>query len=178
MKGRTRIIAGLTLLFFTGCTNILYQGELTTQDAYGKERQFILYWTSTEPLIGEAKAGPAVLLTECSLTRIDFTDQSEGVVFRGTAGEDRLAGRTDAVEINQICGVIEGISSLREAKSGTIDVRIDCEPMPPDDFAAYPRNYLAASPPKHRFTIVETERSWSILGQTLPGPAPIDCRED
>jgi len=176
MKTWTRLITGVTLLLLSGCTNALYQGELTALDAYGKERSFLLYWTRTEPLVGHAKAGPAILLTECSLTRIDFTDQADGVVFRGTPGEDRLAGATDTVELNQVCGAIEGLTSLRDAKAGPLAVRIDCEPMPPDVFAAFPRNYLAASPPAHRIEIVEALHVWSLFGKTLPAPQPPQCR--
>lgn len=177
MNGTMRLIAGMALLVISGCTNALYQGELTAPDAYGNERHFILYWTRTEPLLGQDKAGPAILLTECSLTRIDFSDQAEGVVFRGMPGEDRLSGATDTVALGQVCGILSDVSSLRQAGVGTLEVRIDCQPLPPDEFAVSKRNYLAASPPSHSFNIIEAKREWSFLGQTLAGPEPPACRQ-
>lgn len=165
------------LILVSGCTNALYTGELTTLDAYDKERQFVLYWTRTDPLIGRTKAGPAILLTECSLTRIDFSDQEEGIVFRGMPGEDRLAGMTETVSPDQVCGMITSYPALREAQSGPAEVRIDCEPMPPDEFDLRRRNYLPVSPPPHRFEMIEARREWSFFGKTLEGPSPPDCRE-
>ena len=101
------LFLAIALMLNTGCTNLLYQGELTAQDAFGNERHFLLYWTRTDPLIGQGKAGPAILLTECSpLTRIDFADQPEGIVFRGTPGFDRLPGQTGTDNLNPVCGKI------------------------------------------------------------------------
>src|SRR5664279_2599863 len=110
------LLLAAALLLNTGCTNLLYQGELTAQDAFGKERHFLLYWTRTDPLLGQAKAGPAILLTECSpLTRIDFADQPEGIVFRGMPGFDRLPGQTGTDNLNPICGKISTYATLNEA---------------------------------------------------------------
>lgn len=168
---------GFALLFSTACTNTLYQGEIPALDAYGKERRFILYWTKTDPLIGEIKAGPAVLLTECSPTRVDFTDQAEGIVFRGEPGFDRLSGAATSVEPGQVCGRIMGHAALSEAGAGPLSVRIDCQPMPPDDFALRPRNYLAARSGPYFFPLAEKVKTWSLLGKTLEAPPVPECRE-
>ena len=165
-------------LWLAGCTNVLYQGELAAPDAYGKERQFVLYWTKTDPLLGQAKAGPAILLTECSpFTRIEFGDQPEGVVFRGMPEFDRLPEQNAAVDLNQICGKILNYASLNEAHAGPLEMAIYCRPAPGDAFAVQPRNYLAARPEPYVFPIDEKIRKWTFLGETLPGPPVPACRQ-
>lgn len=170
------VAAGLWLA--SGCTNVLYQGELSARDAYGKERYFLLYWTKTDPLLGQAKAGPAILLTECSpSTRIEFGDQPEGIVFRGMPGFDRLPRQTAVPERDQICGRVTNYTTLREARAGPLGLAIYCQPVPGDSFAVQPRNYLAAQPEPYAFPIVEKMKRWSLFGETLSGPPVPECRQ-
>jgi len=164
------------LCIVSGCTNFLYQGEISAQDAYGKERHFVLYWTRTDPLIGQAKAGPAILLTECSpLTRIDFSEQVEGIVFRGMPGFDRLPGQSGATDQNVICGKVANYARWTDAKEGALFVAAFCEPVP-NDFALEPRNYLAVRSEPYSFPIIEKVKRWSFLGETLEGPPVPECR--
>lgn len=170
------LLGAATLLFTSGCTSFLYQGGISARDSYGKERQFVLYWTKKEPLIGEATAGPAILLTECSpLTRIDFSERAEGIIFLSSTDRDRLPGQGGAVNPNLICGKVTNYSKLTDAKEGLLSVAILCEPIP-NDFAVEPRNYLAAQPQPYSFPIVEKVKKWSFLGETLGGPAVPVCR--
>jgi hypothetical protein len=170
-------LIALALCLVTGCTNFLYQGEISSQDAYGRERHFVLYWTKTDPLIGLSKAGPAILLTECSpLTRIDFSEQIEGIVFRGIPGYDRLPGQSGATDPNLTCGKVTNYARWTEAKEGPLSVDVFCEPVQ-NDFAVEPRNYLAARQQPYTFPIVEKEKKWSILGETLHGPTVPECRQ-
>jgi len=171
------ILLALLLYLHAGCTNLLFQGDFTAQDSTGKERHFVLYWTRTEPLIGQSKAGPAILLTECSpYTRIDFADQPEGIVFRGMPGFDRLAGQTGASELNLICGKILSYSSLVEAREGPLALSIFCQPVS-DEFSLQKRTYLAARPEPYALSISEKLNQWSFFGATLPGPPVPDCRD-
>jgi len=160
-------------LVLSGCTNYMYQGQFTGPDAYGKERHFLLYWPKTEQLIGTTKAGPAILLTECSLTRIDFDDQPQAIIFRGEPGRDRLAGQPSTVERDQTCGKILNYAKLADVPAGNLQLEIDCEPMS-DEFAVQPRNYLKASREPYQVTVMEKTRHWSLMGETLPGPV-LDC---
>ena len=165
-----------TLLLTSGCTNSLYQGEIAARDAYGNERQFVLYWTKKDPLVGAATAGPAILLTECSpLTRIDFSERSEGIVFLSSTDQDRLPGQSGAVNSNLLCGKVTNYAGLTEAKEGPLSVAVYCEPIP-NDFAVEPRNYLAAQEQPYSFPIVEKVKKWSFLGETLAGPLVPECR--
>ena len=169
------LVAGL-LLALSGCTNLLYQGEITAADAFGRERHFVLYWMKTDPLLGQAKAGPAVLLTECSPgTRIDFADQPEGIVFRGTPGFDRLPGEGGAGRPNEICGRITGYRQLSQVKPGSLSLSMACEPVS-DEFAVSPRNYLAPRPEPYQFPVTERAKRWSLSGETLPGPPVPPCK--
>jgi len=166
-----------SLVVFPGCTNFLYQGEITAQDSFGKERHFVLYWTKTDPFIGEAKAGPAILLTECSpLTRIDFSEQPEGIVFRGTPGLDQLAEGGGTDNQNLICGKFVNYSKMIEVIKGILSLTILCKPVQ-NEFAVQPRNYLAAVQTPYNFSIEEKIRRWSFFGETLPGPSAPECRE-
>jgi len=171
------MICTLALCCTSGCTNVLYQGEITARDAYGKDRHFVLYWTKTDPFLGEAKAGPAMLLTQCSpLTRISFDEQPEGLLFRSTSEYDRLAQMGTAVGPNLICGKVTNYTRWSEAKEGILSLAIFCEPVA-NDFAVEPRNYLATSPKPYAFPVVEKVKKWSFFGETLPGPQVPECRE-
>ena len=178
MIPRRVLLLAMTLWLIAGCANSLYQGELAASDAYGKDRRFVLYWTKTDPLLGQAKAGPAILLTECSpLTRIEFDDQPEGIVFRGMPDLDLLPGQAGAVNPDPICGKVLNYASLGDAHSGPLAVAIYCQPAPKDDFAVQPRNYLAARPEPYVFPIDEKIKKWSLGGETLAGPPVPECRE-
>jgi hypothetical protein len=176
MRRIVLLVCTTTLLFTSGCTNFLYQGEISARDAYGKERQFVLYWTKKDPLIGEATAGPAILLTECSpFTRIDFSERAEGIVFLSSTDRDRLPGQSGAINSNLICGKITNYARLTEAKEGPLSVAVYCEPIQ-NDFAVEPRNYLFAQALPYSFPIVEKVKRWSFLGETLGGPPVPECR--
>jgi hypothetical protein len=154
----------------TGCTNYIYQGRISGVDAYNKANQFTLYWPKTVPLIGRDKAGPAIFMTDCSTTRIDFSEQPEGIVFRGEEGRDRLAGATSGVSRNQVCGSFVGQQKLVEVHAGKLALLISCEPMPADEFDTQPRNYPKAKAEPYKFHIVEIIKHWSLFGETLQGP--------
>lgn len=166
----------LSLVFtwvLSGCTNYLYQGQFSGTDAYGKERHYILYWPKTEQLLGTTKAGPAVLLTECSLTKIDFDDQPQGIIFRGEQERDRLPGSNSSVGRDQLCGKILNYAELADISAGNIQLEIDCEPIS-DDFAIQPRNYPKAKPGPYVIPVIEKIKKWSLTGETLPAPT-LDC---
>jgi len=176
MRRMVLMLGAATLLLTSSCTRYLYQGEISARDAYGNERQFVLYWTKKEPLVGVATAGPAILLTECSpLTRIDFSERAEGIVFLSSSDRDRLPGQGGAVNPNLICGMFSDYARLTEVKEGALAVAILCEPIP-NDFAVEPRNYPAAQAQPYVFPIVEKVKRWRVLGETLEGPQVPVCR--
>ncbi len=171
------LLTALTLWLTAGCTNLLYQGELTALDSSGNERHFILYWTKSDPLVGAAKAGPAILLTECSpFTRISFDEQPDGLIFRGAPGEDRLPGDNPSIVTDLTCGKVATYSRWVDAREGALSLAILCQPIN-SDFQLQPRNYLKARGESYTFSIVQQVRKWSFFGETLPGPAIPECRK-
>lgn len=177
MKPAPCFLAVLFAWTLNGCTNYLYQGRLSGVDAYNNANQFTLYWTKTEPLIGHDKAGPAILLTDCSTTRIDFSEQPEGIVFRGEQDKDRLAGEVSGVSRDQVCGSIVGQQKLTDVHAGELSLLINCEPVPADDFDTQPRNYPRAGSEPYKFNIAEKIKRWSLFGETLPGPEASCARQ-
>ncbi|NJD90566.1 MAG: hypothetical protein FIA91_03480 [Geobacter sp.] len=176
MKRHWLPLLTLIICCTAGCTNFLYQGELAALDSYGKERHFVLYWTKTEPLMGEAKAGPAILLTECSpLTRIDFSERFDGIFFLGMPGDDRLPGQRRTTSWDMVCGKIANYARWVDVPAGQLSLSILCEPLH-DEFDVEPRNYLAARQEAYSFPVVEKIKRWSFFGETLDGPLTPDCR--
>lgn len=170
MKPASYLLPLLLAWALSGCTNYLYQGQLSGVDAHGKKGQFQLYWSKTEKLIGSTKAGPAILRTECSFTAIAFEDQPDGIIFRGEQGKDRLPGKSTTVNRDQPCGKILNYAKLADAREGELSVTIGCEPMPPDDFDVRPRNYPKARTNPYIFPVVEKIKRWSLFGETLEAP--------
>lgn len=168
-----------TLLFLLcgGCTNYLYQGELTARDACGNERHFLVYWTKTDPLIGLPETSPAHLLAECSPdTSIAFNDQPDGIVFRGVPGADRLPGPDLPLNPDQECARVEGFSSLGEVGPGKLPVTFYCIPAGLSAGSTPARNYPAARREPYLFPITERLRHFSWRREPFAAPAPPICR--
>jgi hypothetical protein len=164
-------LAILTFLAaLTSCTNYLYQGQISGLDAYGKPGRYTLYWPKTDPLIGRSKAGPAILMTDCSTTRLDFSEHPDGIFFMGEPDKDRLPGASASVGLDQRCGVLHSGLKLSDIRPGEIELMINCEPMPSDEMSVYPRNYPKAQSSPYLFRMVEKIKRWSFFGETLPGP--------
>lgn len=164
----------LLLLLTTACTNTLYQADLNVLNSDGQTRQVILYWTKTEKLLGEAKAGPIVLLTACSSRRINFDQTNSGIQFRGEPGMDRLQGHLSTVSEGTICGQVENGSILTELESGPLLLSIKCEGIS-DDFTIGSSSYIQAREQPYQFNIQENSQ-WSFLGTIIEAPQPPDCR--
>jgi len=164
----------LLLLLTTACTNTLYQAELNVLNSEGQSRQAIVYWTKTEKLLGEAKAGPIVLLTACSNRRINFDQTSSGIQFRGEPGMDRLQGHSSTVSEGTLCGQVENGSILTELKSGPLLLSIKCEGIS-DDFTLGSSSYIQARELPYQFDIQESSQ-WSFLGTIIEAPQPPECR--
>ena len=160
----------LVLITLQGCANSLYQSEISAQDSQGQTRQFVLYWTKTEPIIGEPKAGPAVLLTQCGVP-VTFVEQPGEIVFRGVPGQDRLANQ-DMLPEDRICGRFVGETTFIDLEAGILSLTMVCEPII-GDFSVN-RAYLKASPDLYQFQ-VSGKKSWSLFGKRPDAPKPPAC---
>jgi len=173
-----RAIAWLVVLgLFSGCTHLLYHAELDTVNSEGDARKSVVYWSKTDKLIGDAKAGPILLMTACSTRRIHFDETETGIVFRGTPGQDRIPGQSGTVTEGTICGKIEFGSTITNLQAGPLLLTISCEAMN-DEFGIrtglFSPSYLQASELPYQFEVQE-ERGWSILGRTPDAPEPPTC---
>jgi len=161
-----------------GCTNYLYQGSIKAEDSAGKQRQVVLYWSKTDPLIGDEKADMAHLLTECG-SLVVFENRAEGIIFRGEPQRDRLVnpqaatGGSPAETIE--CGRIQGPRSLVDLGRGKVLLTIRCEPVS-GEFSVQKRTYLKAREAAYEFDITENKQ-WSFLGSTPDAPTVPTCKE-
>ena len=161
-------------LFLQGCvTNYMFTAEMTAEDSAGDERQVVVYWPMTDPLIGGRKAGPVVLLTECGIP-IQFDQQEEGIVFRGNPQDDRFVDGPQPTTSEFECGRFTGDEKLVDIEGGTVEFVIRCAPTS-DDFAAIPRSYIAAREEPYEITI-RGEMVRSMFGKVLDARPMPDCR--
>ena len=175
MKRVTQFIFIVLLIQITGCANYMYQGELMATDSANQSRKVILYWPKTDPLIGEVKAGPAMLLTECGIP-IMFQQQPEGIIFRGSSADDRLPGQAPgSLQDGNECGRFVDQSELKAISDGPLLVKVLCEPIS-DDFSVVDRTYLKAHDEPYEFDISET-KEWTLLGSTPNAPEPPLCSD-
>ena len=156
-----------------GCANYLYQGRFDALDSDGRERAFVLYWPKTDGVLWPAKAGPAVLLTECGIP-VTFDQQPEGIVFRGIPGQDAPVA-DDAGATAQVipCGVFVGATKLKAIEDGSVQIMIKCRPLT-NEFAVQPRRYLQARPDPYRIEVTST-KEWSLFGKTPQAPQAPPC---
>lgn len=160
-------VLGIALLALAGCTNYLYQGALTAPDSEGVEREILVHWSKTEPLIGDAKASPVALDTGCGET-ILFFERNEGIVFRGEPGRDLDADTGQPVAEGDLCGRIVGKMKLHDLDDETLELTVRCKPES-DDFSVDKRTYVQARSAPYRFDISVSEE-WSLLGKTPDSP--------
>jgi len=166
-----KIAVYCTLFLLGGCTNYLYQGEITAQDSAGMKREVILYWSKTDPLLGREKAGPIVVLTQCG-SSIIFDERDEGIVFRGEAGREVIARTGEPVVDGFICGKVLNQNRFVDLGEGNLELTILCKPVS-DKFSVKPRHYILAADEPYRFE-VNAKKKWSFLGKVPPAPIA-DC---
>jgi len=164
----------LCLSLLAGCTTTVYQGSIRAPDSNGQQRQVVLYWTMTEPLVGGAKADIANLLTECG-SLVVFENTGQSVVFRGEPGRDKPLSGEPADSNMFECGRFVDTRDLKEVAAGSVALTIQCDPVS-DDFSVTSRSYLKASNQPYRFTITADKR-WSMLGATPTVPPPPECSD-
>lgn len=160
------------IIVANGCATYVYQGEIRAKDSRGVERQTQLYWTRTDPLIGRAKAGPAILRTACG-TPVTYVEQPDSIVFRGVPGQDRMVGQSASVRPGDVCGRFVGHKRFIDIGAGALQLTIRCVPLT-DEFSVA-RAYLQARPAPYTFPVHE-EKRWSLLGTVPNAPPPPPCR--
>ncbi len=169
-----KVFVVATLLLITGCTSYLYQSKIVAADSNDVDREVLLYWFKTKPLIGQAKGGPASLITQCG-NRIGFDERPEGIIFRGTIGSDYLVGSEASIQDGEQCGRFLSFSSFVDEVPNQVQVVIMCGPLS-DEFSVTPRSYIKASTMPYVCDISVTEK-WSMLGELPAAPTLANCAD-
>lgn len=159
MKLLIKITSLLSIITVLGCANHVYQGKISALDSKGKERHVVLYWTKTDPLLGKAKAGPASLLTECGIP-IQFTEQENGIIFRGMPGQDQRVIGEAGDEIDILCGRFNGHNKFTEISdgTGTVSISVYCVPVLDEFSIASQRSYINASQTPYQFPVTSKKQ--------------------
>jgi hypothetical protein len=165
------VVLGLSL---QGCSSYLYEGKIQAKDSAGRDRQVIIYWTKTGGFFAKPKAGPARLLTECG-TPIMFEEQPQGIVFRGTPGQDRVVIGEPALSMptEVPCGSFIGPKLFLDIAGGPLKLTILCEPVA-DKSSEESRTYIQAREEPYEFPITSIKK-WSLSGKAPEAPAPPVC---
>lgn len=174
MAHRSALFATCCILALSACTTHVYTARMDVQDSQGEQRQAVLYWTNTSPLIGKRKAGPAVLMTECG-ARLRFDERPEGIVFRGTPGQDKPVNQATTSGADFECGRFTAHQRFIDISDGKVPLTILCQPVS-GEFSVDPRKYIAARPAPYEFDVT-SEKHWSLIG-SHEGiiPPPPDCQ--
>lgn len=170
-------ILSLTLfvVISCGCSHTLYQSEFIARDDKNTERKYIFYWTHTSPLIGEDKAGPGKLMSECRSTK-EFTESGEDSPIILELGRDRFQPEDSQSGNSLICGSISKLNQFRNYQSGPLLMSINCKPMT-NEFDAVPESLPAIG--TYKLGIEKKASVWSIIRNPNIEPVPIgmDCTE-
>ncbi|MGH8403311.1 MAG: hypothetical protein ACRESO_07925, partial [Gammaproteobacteria bacterium] len=127
MKWKTACLLAIVLL--PGCaTTTLYTGHFEAQNSAGQEREFVLYWNSTQSIFTGTKSSPVTLLTQCSSRTIQYeerplTDNAKSAtqfVFRGEPGFDTAAGSKD-LPPSGICGRVLSADRIQNLNGPRIE---------------------------------------------------------
>lgn len=161
------------VLLLAGCTTYTYQGRITAMDSSQVEREVIVAWSKTDPLIGAPKADAIVLRTACGAP-VTYDEKETGIFFFGVPGSD-LPLRPDLQKSQHvICGQVLGHTRVEDIGAGTLRLEILCTPKA-GRFVGTKRRYLKARDEPYTFEISET-KDWSFLGQDVVLPSPA-CHE-
>ena len=170
------IFAMLLVASVSGCANHVFQGTTSALDSQGEERQVVLYWTKTDPLLGKAKAGPASLLTQCGVP-ITFVERENGIVFRGIPGQDHITVGEGVDDPDMICGRLNGPAKFTSIEDGNISVNVFCVPVINEFSEAKRRSHIASREEPYQFSITSTTKR-SLFGGLPPVPEPFECQSD
>lgn len=167
-------------LISTACSHTLYQAELDALNAQGDPIKTVVYWSKTSPLLGVEKAGPIMLLSECSTRRLEFVDSDQGIVFWGKLGGDARMGEQTPLQDRTVCGSIGGeYSAIADIEVGRLPVTIHCQAFT-DAFSLssppYTDAYLAARSQPYWYDIKSTSH-WTFWGEVPIAPVAPTCHQ-
>ncbi len=138
---RRTLFVFLLIIFLCGCAQYTYYGTIEEKDSDGNERIHLFYWTKTErKLWFDEPSGSVRLLTECSLSTVNFDETENGITFYNTGSHE---GVTRSVNIKEPCGEILDVKKIDKLTEGTLRLKIYCKFIE-DGFTVGNHAYLKA----------------------------------
>ena len=168
-----RYILLLTILWLTGCTTYTYQGRVTALDSGQVEREVLLTWSKTDPLIGEPKADMMILTTACGVP-VTYDEKETGIFFFGVPDSDIPLRAELRKPQHVICGRVLAHKRVEDITAGKLELEMLCTPKA-GRFVGSKRRYLKARNAPYEFNITET-KEWSFFGKEVVLPRPA-CNE-
>lgn len=159
------------ILLVSGCTHFLYQGDFQANDNLNESRQYRLWWTKTEPLIGENKAGPMILNVACGVP-ITLTESEAGISF--IAASDKYESTIGETGTTLECAKISNLSRFVDYSKGDIVLTALCKPIADDEgFSAVTPTFLSTEQASYHIPISVKEK-WSLLQSAMSAPV-LEC---
>ncbi len=164
-------VAFLLILSTSGCAHYLYQGDFKAENNLNETSQFRLWWTKTEPLLGDVKAGPTILDVECGVV-VEFTENNNGIEF--IAAADKYEPITPSSNNQLVCGKVTNLDEFLDYEDGDILLNASCKPIIDDEgFSAINPIYLSTNHASYRIPI-SVKKEWSFLDNALSAPK-LEC---
>lgn len=161
------------IFLISGCTHSLYEAKFTELNNEGNKKDFQLYWTKTDPVIGSVTADSAVLLERCSNSKYTFVNSDKGIVMTASRGD--LTPILTQVNQPLICGTITGINRLENfQESDQLSLAILCNPIV-DPFSS--RTILNAKVIPYKIDVRLSEEEFSLNFDGAITPEPLTCSE-
>ena len=167
---RKTLLILLIIFAVCGCAQYTYFGSIEEQDSDGNMRTNLVYWTKTErKLWFDESSGSIKLLTECSLSTVNFDEKENGIIFYNTGGNE---GVSHPVNINEPCGEILDVKKINKLTEGTLRLKIYCKNVD-EEFTEGNHAYLKAKDGVYEFQIIRGKSTEFEDGV----PKRPDCRE-
>ena len=168
-----RYLSLISICLLTGCATYTYEGRITAMDSGRVEREVLLTWSKTDPIIGKAKADMMMLLTGCGVP-VQYDEKATGIYYFGVPGSD--VPIRDGLQQGQqvICGQILEYQRVEDIPAGILKLEMLCRPRA-GRFSGDSRRYLMARNEPYEFTITEN-KEWSLFGKDVVLQKPV-CNE-
>ena len=164
------IMTALLVLFVSGCAHYLYQGDFKAKNNLDEVSNFRLYWTRTDPFIGDDKAGPMVLNVECG-TAIELTESETGIEF--VEASDKYESINGETGNKIVCARVTNLNRFLDYSEGDILISSLCKPIVDDEgFSAIVPLFLATEPDLHRISI-NVKKKRSLISSAMKAPVLI-----
>jgi len=139
-------------------------------DSNGSPCDYRFYWTKTDPMVGDATAGPGILQSTCSTPKT-FADSTQGIVLELTTDQYQTQPPTTGTSV--ICAKILNLSEFQDYDEGDLQIRFLCRSIE-DDFAVVKRSLPAPTSDAYLVPIEKPTSKWSFGKDNAMAPSPLE----